>query len=97
MVSESIDVSTKFKHLNSILLTLQKKVKAEELVDDAHRDSDVHEGDFFSLFYYDECERSNDRYSLKVKQKVSLSHLRRSFDMMTSEVVLSGCDSGRVI
>ena len=51
---------------------MQKKVKAEELINDAHRDSDVHEGDFFSLFYYDECERSSDQYSLKIKQKVWL-------------------------
>ena len=63
------------RHLHSSIqpLHLQKKVKAEELINNAHRDSDVHEGDFFSLFYYDECERHNDQYSLKVKQKVGCS------------------------
>ena len=42
-------------------------MKAEELVAEAHTDSDVHEGDFFSLFFYDDCERSG---TVKLKQKV---------------------------
>lgn len=54
----------------SISQFLQKKVKAEELVVEAHRDSDVHEGDFFSLFFYDDCERSSNQYTVKLKQKV---------------------------
>ena len=58
-------------HHSIILFLLQKKVKAGELIDVAHRDSDVHEGDFFSLFYYDDCERSSDQYTVKIKQKVS--------------------------
>ena len=42
-------------HVQSLLCLLQKKMKAEELIEalHSHRDVDIDEKDFFSLFYYD--------------------------------------------
>ena len=56
---------------DNIVLLLQGKIKAREVIDKAHSEADTEEKDFFSVYYYDDYKLAKDDEPLPQKVGVS--------------------------
>lgn len=55
---------------------VDRKIKARDVIEQAHTKSDMEEKDFFSVFYYDDYEVAKDDQQIHLQQKIFLDPIK---------------------